>query len=414
VQRKETLFREAAIAARKDDGLGQIVLVRPVSFAFLAAFAGAIAGALVLSACLASYTSHATLRGRVVPERGVIDVASPQPGTIVEKRVAEGQRVAAGDVLFVLSSERLSRTGAALESAVEAELSARQESLTAQIANTRRLESTERAAAVARRAALAAEALRLDDAVAAKRARLELTERAVQRYAQMHARGFVSDEQWMLREAELLEQRAGLESLERERAALARLRAETDGELETLAPRYANAVAELERALASNELERAQNDVQRAAVVAAPQAGIVTGLAAEPGQPVALGAVLARLVPADSELVAELYAPSRAVGFVAEGDEVRLRYAAFPYQKFGHARGTVVAVTAATVGGDPARGGEPSYRIAVALESQTVTAYGEPRRLLAGMSVEADVLLERRRLYEWVLEPLYSLAGRAN
>jgi membrane fusion protein len=48
----------------------------------------------------------------------------------------------------------------------------------------------------------------------------------------------------------------------------------------------------------------------------------------------------------------------------------------------------------------------------VALASQTVNAYGAPRRLLPGMAVEADVLLERRRLYEWVLEPLYALAGR--
>ena len=193
-----------------------------------------------------------------------------------------------------------------------------------------------------------------------------------------------------------------------------RLTAEADEQLETLAPRYANAIAELERALASNELERAENDVHRATVVTAPLPGTVTGLAAEIGQPVPLGAVLAHIVPAKAKLLAELYAPSRAVGFVAEGGEVQLRYAAFPYQKFGHARGTVVGVTATTVAGDSARGGEPLYRVAVALESQTVMAYGEPRPLLAGMTVEADVLLERRRLYEWVLEPLYALAGRLN
>jgi len=410
----QMLFRSAAVAARKNDGLGSIVLVRPLSFVFLTAFAGAIASALVLVASFASYTSHATLRGRVVPERGVIEITSPQAGTIVERRVAEGQRVAAGDVLFALSSERLLRTGAALESAVDAELEARHASLAAQIDNTRKLESTERASALARRAALAAEAANLEDAMAAKRARFELTQQAVQRYAEVHARGFLSEEQWALREAELLEQRGSLENLERERAALARLTAETDEQVETLSPRYANAIAELERALASNDLERAENDVDRATIVTAPQAGTVTGLTAELGQPAALGVVLARIVPAESELFAELYASSRAVGFVAAGDEVRLRYAAFPYQKFGHALGTVVDVTATTVVGDSTRGGEPLYRVTVALESQTVTAYGEPRPLLAGMTVEADVLLERRRLYEWVLEPLYSLAGRVN
>jgi membrane fusion protein len=409
---QQPLFRSAAVAAHKHDELGAIVLVRPISYAFLAGFAAAVAGGLIALACLASYTAHTTLRGRLVPERGVIDVASPQSGTIVELRVGEGERVAAGDTLLVLSSERLTRTGAALEAAVGAELVERRASLVAQIDNTRRLEATERAALLARRAALETEATSLAEALTAKRRRVALSERAVQRYADVRARGFLSEEQWALREAELLEQQSGLETLERESAALSRLETEVDERLETLRPRYANAIAELERALAGGERETVENEARRAATVTAPQPGTVTALAADVGQSVPAGVVLARIVPNELELVAELFAPSRAVGFVAVGDEVRLRYAAFPYQKFGHARGTVVSMSAATVPGDAVSGVEPLYRIAVSLESQTVTAYGVPRGLLPGMAVEADVLGERRRLYEWVLEPLYALAGR--
>jgi len=216
----------------------------------------------------------------------------------------------------------------------------------------------------------------------------------------------------------LLEQRSRVESLERERAGLARIVAELDGRSATLGLEYANAIAELERAVAGVELEIAESDARRALTVAAPRAGVVTAPAWETGQSVERGAVLARIVPEGSTLVAELFAPSRAVGFVAVGDEVRLRYAAFPYQKFGHAQGRVVSVSQATLGAsDPALAsgvvrGEPMYRVAVALRSQTVTAYGEPRLLLPGMEVEADVLLETRRLYEWVLEPLYAMAGR--
>ena len=409
---QQPLFRAAAVAAHKEDGLGAIVLVRPISYAFLTGFAAALAGGLIALACLGSYTAHTTLRGRLVPERGVIDVASRQSGTVVEKRVGEGQRVAAGDTLLVLSSERLTRAGAAVETAVGAELEQRRASLAAQIDNTRRLEATERAALLERRSALGVEMASLDEALAAKRRRLALSEQAVQRYAEVRARGFLSEEQWAMREAELLEQQSGVEALERESASLARVRAELDERLETLQPRYANAIAELERALAGGEREIVENEARRAAIVTAPQPGTVTGLAADVGQSVQTGAVLARIVPNEPRLVAELFAPSRAVGFVAVGDKVRLRYAAFPYQKFGHVRGTVASVSAATLTEDAARGAEPLYRVAVALESQTVTAYGVPRGLLPGMTVEADVLGERRRLYEWVLEPLYALAGR--
>jgi membrane fusion protein len=411
---QQPLFRPAAVAAQRNDGLGAIVLARPVSFAFLTAFAATIAGALAALACFASYTAHVTLRGQLVPERGVIEIASTQSGTIAEKHVRDGERVAADDVLLVVASERLMRGGAVLEAAVGTELEGRRASLAAQIDNTRQLELAEHAALRARRGALAAEAENLAEALRVKRQRLELTQRAVERYADVHARGFLSDEQWALREAELLEQRSGLEVLERESAMLVRLTAEVDERLATLGPRYANTIAELERALAVSEVEIAENTARRAVVLTAPQPGTVTGFTAEPGQPVQLGTVLARIVPAEPTLIAELFAPSRAVGFVAAGDQVRLRYAAFPYQKFGHARGTVRAVSATTVAADTVRGGEPLYRVAVALEAQSVTAYGVPRPLLAGMAVEADVLLERRQLYEWVLEPLYSLAGRVN
>jgi len=409
---QQPLFRAAAVAARKHDGLGAIVLVRPISYAFLTGFAAAVAGGLVALACFASYTAHTTLRGQLVPERGVIDVASRQPGTIVEKRVGEGERVAAGETLLVLSSERLTRTGVAVEAAIGTELEQRRASLRTQIDNTRRLEATEGAALLARRAALDAEAASLAEALAAKRRRVALSERAVQRSADVRARGFLSEEQWALREADLFEQQSGLEMLERDGGALARLETELDERFETLQPRYANAVAELERALAGGERESVENDARRATTVTAPQPGTVTGFSADVGQSVQAGAVLARIVPNEPKLAAELFAPSRAVGFVAVGDEVRLRYSAFPYQKFGHARGTVTSVSAATIAGDAARGVEPVYRVAVALESQTVTAYGVPRPLLPGMAVEADVLSERRRLYEWMLEPLYALAGR--
>jgi membrane fusion protein len=126
------------------------------------------------------------------------------------------------------------------------------------------------------------------------------------------------------------------------------------------------------------------------------------------------------IVPAGSKLRAELYAPSRAVGFVAVGDEVRLRYEPFPYQKFGHYRGTVAAVSRTALQrsglGLPTTGfgSESVYEVLVALQEQTVMAYGEERELRPGTAVEADVLLETRRLYEWVLEPLYSLTGKVN
>ena len=48
----------------------------------------------------------------------------------------------------------------------------------------------------------------------------------------------------------------------------------------------------------------------------------------------------------------------------------------------------------------------------MALARQTAVAYGEPVALQPGMQLEADVLIEQRRLIEWVLDPLFTLTGR--
>jgi membrane fusion protein len=125
------------------------------------------------------------------------------------------------------------------------------------------------------------------------------------------------------------------------------------------------------------------------------------------------------IVPAGAKMQAYLYAPSRAIGFVKPGDKVQMRYQAYPYQKFGQAQGTVAFVAKVALSGNEltglaqqANGGEPLYRITVDLSAQTVKAYGRQQALQAGMLLDADILQEKRRLYEWVLEPLYTLSGK--
>ena len=100
-----------------------------------------------------------------------------------------------------------------------------------------------------------------------------------------------------------------------------------------------------------------------------------------------------------------------------------LRFDAYPYQKFGHTAGRVTEVARVALasqdlsalglpGLDATGAGEPLYRITVDLSAQTIMAYGEARPLQIGMQLEADIMQERRKLYEWVLEPLISITGK--
>ena len=126
-----------------------------------------------------------------------------------------------------------------------------------------------------------------------------------------------------------------------------------------------------------------------------------------------------KIVPQDAPLQAELLAPSSAVGFIHKGGRVLLRYSAFPYQKFGEYWGTVVSVSRTVLnaeevknllaGAPPSQQNGPFYRVVVEPDTQKVSVYGEELGLPAGMQVHAYALLERRQLYEWMLEPLYDI-----
>ena len=131
------------------------------------------------------------------------------------------------------------------------------------------------------------------------------------------------------------------------------------------------------------------------------------------------------IVPEHSELYANLYVPSKAAGFIKPGKKVVLRYQAYPYQKFGHAEGVIVSIAKTSLGKQEFAGlgqvftnltlpNEPVYLVKAKLDRQTITAYGEEKSLQIGMTLEADILHENKKLYEWILDPLYSVTGRMN
>ena len=105
------------------------------------------------------------------------------------------------------------------------------------------------------------------------------------------------------------------------------------------------------------------------------------------------------------------------MGFVNEGQEVRLLYDAFPYQQFGSYLGTVTAVSGTIIAPNeaivPFDLREPTYRVSVALNRLEVDAFGKSVRLQPGMMLQANFVLERRSFLDWLLEPLRAVGRRS-
>ena len=413
------LFRAQVRAHARNDWLGKIVLVRPLSFAFLTWSALAMALLLALFFAAAQYTRKARVAGVVAPEMGVVRILAQQSGYVETVGVAEGDAVERDAPLLTLGDGRESAAREDIGSGVDARLRERREALERERAATAAAVRAERESLERRAAGIAREIAALDLEIATQVERSALSSRAVGRAAELAGTGFVSRSALDRERDAAMEQESRLGALRRSRLALERDLAGARLEETAAAQRGRAQLAAIDLQAASVEQERLEHALQYRAAIVAPAAGTVATVLVEPGQMVVPGMPLATLIPARSRLEVHLFAPSRSIGFVRPGQEILVRYLAYPHQKFGSHRARVLAVArnpmaAGELGFVPPDGSrEPLYRIKAALESQSILAYGRPEELRPGMQVEADILLDRRRLLEWIFEPLLGLAGRA-
>jgi membrane fusion protein len=420
------LFRPEVLVERQAQWAGTVVLAPRTSHRlFTLAALVACAGVFALL-FFAHYTRTARINGLLVPQEGVARVFAPRPGVVTNLFVAEGAQVHRGDRLLSLSDEVQSTNLGATQSQIARWLTQRRESLVEEQTQSRRLLTQQQAALTDRIGALDSEHAQMENEIRLLQARAAIAERSEALHRQQFELGFISEMRLQAVEAEKLEQRARLAALERSRLSNRRERIALQGELKDLPLRYQGQAAGVERSMAQLEQERAEAEARREFVVPAPQDGTVTAIQAVRGASADGSVPLMSIVPADVNLEAHLYSPSRAVGFISPGQRVLLRHQAFPYQKFGHQEGVVVSVSRSAV--SPAElpkqlaglaalmtGGaapEPIYRITVSLADQSIRAEGKQMALQPGMLLEADVALEQRRLFEWVLDPLYSVTRR--
>lgn len=411
----ENLFRREALDAHVGSALGPAFVASATPLGWLAYLWFGLALLAVGYACWGSYTRRVTVGGFVHPAGDVLRIYAPFPGVVVGRHVEEGQRVDQGARLFTVSGERQSALGPTRARMVDA-LRQQLDSYRQSIDEARRL-SRLGALDLSRRLTLIER--ELDDArreSATLRQRLAHARAARQRFAALAASGFVSAQQLEARDEARLEAERNLAASSRAQAALERERGQLAAELTSLPLRQQSRETELTRLADGLRQALAQTEAERETRLTAPRAGVVSALAAEPGSHASPQQPLALLVPSATEMEVHLFAPSRAIGFIRPGARVKLRLEAFPYQKFGHVDGRVHAVarTALLPGELPAVSApaEPLYRIRVRLARPTIRAYGRETPLLPSMRVEGDLLLETRRLYEWALEPLYSVSGK--
>ncbi len=413
----ESLFRHEALDFNREKSLGEAVIARSPSRGLLTFLSAAVAASLVAFVFLGQYTRKAQVPGYLTPDHGLIKVYAQQAGTLVESHVVEGQRVRRGERLFLLSTERGSRETAKTQAAAIEMIEERRERLSHERDKQDAIDAIALGTARERANGFRAELTQLDAEIRIQEQRTANAARTLRRYRRLLAQDLVSKarteehrELWLAQRAREKSLRRARVSLETELGALERRSATQELEAQ-------NRRSSISREIAALEQERMERQSRRTIEIAAPADGTATAILVDRGQTAQPNTLLLSILPQGAILEAQLLVPSRSIGFIEPEQRVSLRYQAFPYQRFGLHHGRVTEISRTLIAPDeaslPIAGDEPAYRVTVALDRQTVMAYANALPLQAGMLLEADVWLDRRRLVEWLFEPLLGIAKRA-
>lgn len=410
------LFRKEALHYMERQNDGRVILIRPVSFSVLTTGVGVFLVLLLLFLSAAGYTRNELAKGILVPSGEFAKVYTFKPGVITQVFVAEGAPVRQGDPLFVLEASQYNGTGENATESIKQELrraiALNQKSIErARLSNALESENLKQTIVYKQKALENAKRL-----IAGQSEKVELLKQEYQGLEKLSKKGLVSNVEFNDKYSVYIDGAINLD----------RLRAEADNlvqEIQNLEYQVKHKPYDLEDRLGT--LELAISDAQRTLAelsasgtftVNAPIGGRVTSILGKVGAHMDSNVPLLTILPEQLTLKAELYIPTRIISFVSAGQPVRVRYDAFPYQKFGYYQGRVESVSQSVLKSEElktsVRLDEPAYRVTVALDEQTVTAYGKRFPLQPDMLLEAYLEGERRSLWEWVFEPILGVKNR--
>lgn len=417
METRPSLFRAEAFAFQQyNRQVGHVAALQPISTKVISWFVFAAFGLLVGFLLVGQYARKETVAGYLTPTLGTAKIFVPQQPTLVQQgtikhvHVREGQLVVEGEPLLTVETSQIAVGGQDVNATVLESLASQEERLNKQIEAEQERGSSERERLAALIRGLESEIAALRSQTKSQSERIEISEQFVAAGTDLHSKGYMANLELRRRQLAVLEQRQNLDALGQQLAARQNQVTETTYALRQLPTATAEKIQALRNELSLTEQRAAEINGRRAYVLRAPTSGRISTVQATVGQFADPRRLQMEIVPAESALRAELLVPTRAVGFVRPGLEVRILYDAFPYQQFGTHTGRVTQVSQTILTGADASGPvapkEPVYKISAELDRADIDAYGKKIPLQADMLLRADILLEKRSLMQWLLDPL--------
>jgi len=387
----------------------------------------AISFLFALFVAMASFPRTAELHGYLSPTGGTVEVATPISGILKEVRVNIGEKVRANQILFAVSTQRNTYEGNAPE-LIRETIQYRTDLLTRQIALRREQGLREQSGLKSDIDGIAHQLELLGNEIMIGERRLKLFNEKFATQETLRQRGFINNVQYQQAEDERLDAEARLSSLRRAQAELTSSQKQKTKDLAITILKTDNDLAMVLNNKKLLEQESVQNSVAEIQVIRAPSDGEISEIHHTLGNTLQTNQSIATFLPSstshhagENEVI--LFSTTRSVGFIKEGQQVSVKYEAYPYQKFGSTNGIVKGISVTPINPQDLPLGqaqnlmdvfstkEPLFKVVVKLKSQTINLYGAKVRPKAGMQVSANIVLETKKIYEWITDPLRQAQG---
>ena len=410
-----SLFRTEALDRQQQRLQGEVSLTRPPALVWLTWLIGGIALLSLLFLVTGNYQRKQTAMGLLQPELGVIRLQATAAGVVSQVLVKEGDTVVQGQPLLQLSSRLYAQGQPELNATLLQERQHMLDALLAQKQQNQQKHQLMLAETQQKISSLELQLIELKQQISTFSERLTLNQQQVTQLQKLNGTGYIS-------EIELNRQRDLVLSLQQQdkvltgqQLALSEQLSQQQNLLQQLPLQFQQELTQLDQQISEHKNQLARLAHEQSSVMTAPVAGMVSAVLVKTGQPLEQGATALSVLPADNQLEALLYLPTRAIAFVEVGQQARIRYHAFPYQRFGVHQAEIIEVSSTVLLPNEVSDVtlfEPSYRLRLKLNAQQISAYNRDLPLKAGMSLEADIVTEQRSLLQWLFDPIYSIQGR--
>lgn len=405
------LFRQTAVQAFSKRSYGRPIANMPKSWFYFSLMLLGMVGVCAWFLATSTYARKESALGWLAPKDGLVRISISQGGLIENVLIEQGDYVEKGASLFILSQDRKLISGDGTsddllekleqeKSEIQVQISIENKSLAADLNGANKLLEQ-----------LKLEKFEVHEQISQQTDRVDIQKEIYGRYV------ILSNDSEAVSFLELQNQKEAYSSQKQALAALRQRLVTLEREILNTASVLTRRPLESQRMKSELnrrliEISNRETDLKSigAQAIQAPISGTIATVEIQTGNTVFPQQLLASILPEQSDLFAEVYIPSRAIGFIKPDQNVRVMYAAFPHQRFGAARGSVLEVSNTVLRPEeiPTSIGleEPAYKARISLDKQNMEGFGETLPLRPGMALQAEIILEKRSFLQWILEPL--------